>query len=357
MKKTAISILLFIFFFSYSQSKSVDQKVDSLISLMTIKEKAGQMLHIGLPAILEGDYWGIRESTIYDSAKFKKLIIDYAVGSIHNTPGYPAQREGWYEIVKKIQDSLMTKTRLGIPVLYGIDNIHGANYVNGSVLFPHQIALAATWNTELSKICGEITSYESRAASLPWNFNPNVDVAMNPLWGRISESFGEDPYLISQMGVAYIKGSQGKGLKEVTSTAICLKHFVGYGAGRNGKGFVNELTRSLLGDMYSYKGNIITLTQPFNKAGACQEVANMNKKRLTIFNEPNEDDYLQAGNIKSLTGDDVINARGLYSTDTKCHLMSTIIFECNKKPKVNGRIDDSIINRFINIKFGNNIVL
>lgn len=241
MKKTAISILLFIFFFSYSQSKSVDQKVDSLISLMTIKEKAGQMLNIGLPAILEGDYWGIRESTIYDSAKFKKLIIDYAVGSIHNTPGYPAQREGWYEIVKKIQDSLMTKTRLGIPVLYGIDNIHGANYVNGSVLFPHQIALAATWNTELSKICGEITSYESRAASLPWNFNPNVDVAMNPLWGRISESFGEDPYLISQMGVAYIKGSQGKGLKEVTSTAVCLKHFVGYGAGRNGKDRANAL--------------------------------------------------------------------------------------------------------------------
>ncbi len=241
MKKTATTIFLLIFFCSFSQQKSVDQKVDSLLSLMTLKEKAGQMLNIGLPAILEGDYWGEREKTIYDSAKFKKLIVDYAVGSIHNTPGYPAERKGWFQIVKKIQDAAMTKSRLGIPVLYGIDNIHGANYVNGSVLFPHQIAVAATWNTDMSKICGAITSYESRAASLPWNFNPNVDVAMNPLWGRISESFGEDPYLISEMGAAYVKGSQENGLQDAKSTAVCLKHFVGYGAGRNGKDRANAL--------------------------------------------------------------------------------------------------------------------
>jgi beta-glucosidase len=241
MKKTATTIFILIFFYSFSQQKSVDQKVDSLLSLMTLKEKAGQMLNIGLPAILEGDYWGTRESTIYDPAKFKKLIVDYGVGSIHNTPGYPAEREGWFQIVKKIQDAAMTKTRLGIPVLYGIDNIHGANYVNGSILFPHQIAVAATWNTDMSKICGAITSYESRAASLPWNFNPNVDVAMNPLWGRISESFGEDPYLISEMGAAYIKGSQGNGLQDSKSTAVCLKHFIGYAAGKNGKDRANAL--------------------------------------------------------------------------------------------------------------------
>jgi len=244
MKISQFPILLIVcllFLNTNAQQKSVDQKVDSILSLMTLKEKAGQMLNIGLPAVLAGEYWGARDKTIYDSAKFKSLIIDYAVGSIHNTPGYPAEREGWFQIVKKIQDSAMTKTRLKIPVLYGIDNIHGANYVNGSVLFPHQIAVAATWNTDLSKTCGEITSYESRAASLPWNFNPNVDVAMNPLWGRISESFGEDPYLISEMGVAYIKGSQGKGLQDSKSTAVCLKHFVGYAAGRNGKDRANAL--------------------------------------------------------------------------------------------------------------------
>ncbi|MDO9260436.1 MAG: glycoside hydrolase family 3 N-terminal domain-containing protein, partial [Flavobacteriaceae bacterium] len=243
-------ICLLSSFVAYNQNPTVntkatefgiDKKVDSLLSLMTLKEKAGQMLNIGLPAILEGDYWEPRKKAVFDETKFQQLIVDYAVGSIHNTPGYPAEREDWYQIIKKIQDAAMNKSRLGIPVLYGIDNIHGANYVNGSVLFPHQIALAATWNIELSEKIGEITSYESRAASLPWNFNPNADVAMNPLWGRIAESFGEDPFLISAMTNAYLKGSQKNGLDDANSTAVCLKHFIGYGAGKNGKDRANAL--------------------------------------------------------------------------------------------------------------------
>ena len=223
------------------QTEETEAKIQDLLVKMTLKEKAGQMLNIGLPSVLEGEYWEKRNSVNFDTKKFKKFIIDYAVGSIHNTPQYPANREEWFKIVKEIQDSAMQKTRLGIPVLYGIDNIHGANYVNGSVMFPHQIAVAATWNTELSRIGAEITSYESRAASLPWNFNPNADVATNPLWGRIGESFGEDPYLISEMTKAYIKGSQEKGLQNSTSSAVCIKHFVGYGAGKNGKDRANAI--------------------------------------------------------------------------------------------------------------------
>ena len=252
MKQLFLSVLLGVFLIivgckgqnkltNTSQTSSIDTKVDSILALMTLKEKAGQMLNIGLPAVLEGGYWDARDSAVYNNEKFNELIITTAVGSIHNTPGYPAEKEGWYQIIKKIQDSAMQKTRLGIPVLYGIDNIHGANYVNGSVLFPHQIAMAATWNTDLAKISAEITSYESRAASLPWNFNPNADVAMNPLWGRIGESFGEDPYLISEMTLAYLNGSQEKGLQDSTSTAVCLKHFIGYGAGKNGKDRANAL--------------------------------------------------------------------------------------------------------------------
>jgi len=252
MKQLFLYVLLIVFLITIGcksqnkatntiQTSSIDKKVDSILALMTLKEKAGQMLNIGLPAVLTGDYWDSRDSAIYNAEKFNELIIKYAVGSIHNTPGYPAEKEGWFQIIKKIQDSAMQKSRLGIPVLYGIDNIHGANYVNGSVLFPHQIAMAATWNTELTKISAEITSYESRAASLPWNFNPNADVALNPLWGRIGESFGEDPYLISEMTLAYLQGSQEKGLQDSTSTAVCLKHFIGYGAGKNGKDRANAL--------------------------------------------------------------------------------------------------------------------
>lgn len=223
------------------QLENIELKVTELLSKMTLKEKAGQMVNIGLPAILEGDYWDVREKAVFDKERFEKMIVEYGVGSIHNTPGFLASREEWHQIIKTIQDASIQKTSLGIPVLYGIDNIHGANYVKGSVMFPHQIAQAATWNTALIKKVGAITSYESRSASLPWNFNPNLDVAMNPLWGRIGESFGEDPYLISQMGKAYVDGSQGMGLGNNGSTAVCLKHFIGYGSGKNGKDRANAL--------------------------------------------------------------------------------------------------------------------
>jgi len=220
---------------------NIEEKIQDLLGKMTLKEKAGQMLNIGLPTILTGDYWDARENAVFDAERFKKYIIDLNVGSIHNTPGYLADNKEWYRIVKTIQDSAIQKSRLGIPVLYGIDNIHGANYVAGSVMFPHQIAMAATWNPELTEISAKITSYESKSASLPWNFNPNADVAMSPLWGRISESFGEDPYLVSEMTNAYVKGSQQNDVGNLENTAICLKHFLGYGAGKNGKDRANAI--------------------------------------------------------------------------------------------------------------------
>ncbi|NOR29441.1 MAG: beta-glucosidase [Lutibacter sp.] len=218
-----------------------EKKVTTLLAKMTLREKAGQMLNIGLPTVLTGDYWDEREKAVFDAERFKKYIIDLNVGSIHNTPGYLADNKEWYRIVKTIQDSAIKKSRLGIPVLYGIDNIHGANYVAGSVMFPHQIAMAATWNPELTEMSAKITSYESKSASLPWNFNPNADIAMSPLWGRISESFGEDPYLVSEMTNAYVRGSQQNELGNKENSAVCLKHFLGYGAGRNGKDRANAI--------------------------------------------------------------------------------------------------------------------
>ncbi|MCF6213595.1 MAG: glycoside hydrolase family 3 C-terminal domain-containing protein [Flavobacteriaceae bacterium] len=223
------------------EKAKIEKNIQDILKKMTLKEKAGQMMNIGLPSLLSGDYWDSRDTVIFDAVRFKKYIISYGIGSIHNTPGYPLNKEEWYKVVKTIQEAAIKKTRLGIPTLYGIDNIHGANYVNGSVMFPQELALAATWNTRLIKKTAEITSYESRSASLPWNFNPNADVAMNPIWGRIGESFGEDPYLISEMTKAYIEGSQANGLQDTTSTAVCLKHFLGYGAGRNGKDRSNAL--------------------------------------------------------------------------------------------------------------------
>ena len=224
-------------------SADIEAKISVLLNKMTLKEKASQMLNIGLPAVLTGEYWDVREKAVFDVKKFKKYIIGLNVGSIHNTPGpgYLADNKEWHSIIKTIQDSAIKKSRLGIPILYGIDNIHGANYIAKSVMFPHQIAMAATWNPQLTEISAKITSYESKSASLPWNFNPNADVAMSPLWGRISESFGEDPYLVSEMTNAYVRGSQQNDLGNSQNSAVCLKHFLGYGAGRNGKDRANAI--------------------------------------------------------------------------------------------------------------------
>jgi len=232
-----------LFLFSCSTSTDEESKIDGLLSKMTLEEKAAQMLNLGLPSVLTGSYWDLRTEVTFDSIRFANYIENLNVGSIHNTvhPHYLSDKNEWYDIVKTIQDASMNNTRMGIPVIYGIDNIHGANYVKHSVMFPHQIGLAATRNQELVEETARITSYESRAASLPWTYNPNADVSSSPLWGRIAESFGEDPYLVSQMTASYIQGAQGTNLADETSTAVCVKHYLGYGAGANGKDRANAI--------------------------------------------------------------------------------------------------------------------
>jgi phage/plasmid-associated DNA primase len=122
------------------------------------------------------------------------------------------------------------------------------------------------------------------------------------------------------------------------------------GGGRNGKGLLNELMSFMLGKQYFYKGATTTLTEKF-KSGSCEELSQMDKKRMVIFTEPNDTDYIQLGNVKTLTGDTTVNARGIYSKKTDTRILATIILECNKKPKINGRIDESAIARFINVLF------
>ena len=124
------------------------------------------------------------------------------------------------------------------------------------------------------------------------------------------------------------------------------KFIIATGCGRNGKSLIDELLMATLGNMYSYKGNITTLTKEM-KEGANQEVALMDNKRFVLFSEPNDDKQLQLGNIKSLTGDATFNARQLWSKKTECRLVNTTLYECNKLSSINGRIDLAAIKRFI----------
>jgi beta-glucosidase len=204
--------------------RDYSQKVEDLLKRMTLEEKVGQMTQLAIGMISSG-----RDQEIQiDPAKLDKAIVRYGVGSILNVSDQAVTVDKWQEIIGQIQTAATKKTRLGIPMIYGIDSIHGANYVLGTTLFPQEIGMAATWNPELMKRGSEISAMETRAAGIPWSFSPVLDVGRQPLWPRFWETFGEDPYLASVMGVAFVRGLEGTDVSSQDHVAASLKHYVGY---------------------------------------------------------------------------------------------------------------------------------
>ena len=153
------------------------QKIEALLKRMTLEEKVGQMTQLAIGMISNGQDQVIQ----IDPAKLDKAIVQYGVGSILNVHEQALTVDKWHDIINQIQISATKKTRLGIPVIYGIDSIHGANYIQGSTLFPQEIGMAATWNPELMKRASEIAAMETRAAGIPWSFSPVLDVGRQPL--------------------------------------------------------------------------------------------------------------------------------------------------------------------------------
>src|SRR5215216_6048028 len=199
------------------------RKIEDLLKRMTLEEKVGQMTQLAIGMIVNGRDQDVK----IDPAKLDKAIVKYVVGSILNVSDQALTVDRWREIIGQIQDAA-TKTRLGIPVIYGIDSIHGANYVQGATLFPQEIGMAATWNPELMKRASEITAIETRAAGIPWSFSPVLDLGRSPLWPRFWETFGEDPYLAKVMGVAFVRGLEGSDVSSQNQVASSLKHYMGY---------------------------------------------------------------------------------------------------------------------------------
>ncbi|MDY8134754.1 glycoside hydrolase family 3 N-terminal domain-containing protein [Aquimarina sp. 2201CG5-10] len=219
---------------SLSMSSQIDEKVAQLLSEMTLEEKVGQMTQITLDVVTKGDnQYSSAQPYQLDSSLVHKAIHTYKVGSILNTPGIPLSRQEWYNTIKSFQDQT-AKTPRQIPIIYGIDAIHGVNYTTEATLFPQQIGLAATFNTDLVKEVAKISAYETRASSIPWNFSPVLGLGRNPLWPRLWETFGEDVYLGKTMGVAMIEGYQGE-LGDPETVASCMKHYLGYSVPLSGK--------------------------------------------------------------------------------------------------------------------------
>jgi len=202
---------------------AMTSRVRDLVDRMTLKEKVGQMTQLEIGMVTDGKDADLQ----INPAKLRKAVVEYGAGSILNVKDLALPIAKWHELVSAIQKTA-GETRLKIPVLYGIDSIHGANYIKGATLFPQPLGMAATWNPELMLEGSRIAAAETRAAGIPWNFSPVLDVGRQPLWPRLYETFGEDVHLASVMGVAAVRGYQDDDPASPDHVAACLKHYVGY---------------------------------------------------------------------------------------------------------------------------------
>jgi beta-glucosidase len=235
MKKFAILLTGFLFPFLLSAQNTGNQaqntgnpKVEALLRQMTLDEKIGQMTQVTLGVV------STPEDGVLDTAALAKAILKYKVGSLLNVTNHALTVEQWRLVQRQIQDEA-GKTRLKIPVIYGLDGIHGQTYTLNSTLFPQNIAMAATRDPELAAAVTKVAAKELRASGVRWNFAPVLDCGRQPLWPRFPETYGEDVYIGKTMGATVIKAYEEDGLKNPTAVASCMKHYIAYSASRTGK--------------------------------------------------------------------------------------------------------------------------
>src|SRR6185503_3304017 len=156
------------------------RRIDQLLRQMTLAEKVGQMTQLEIGMITDGQ----EESLRVNPDKLRRAVVDYGAGGLLNVKDLALPVAKWHEIIRAIQASA-AQTRLKIPVIYGLDTIHGANYVAGATMFPQPLGMAATWNPQLMLEGSRIAAAETRAAGVPWNFSPVVDIGRQPLWPRL----------------------------------------------------------------------------------------------------------------------------------------------------------------------------
>ncbi len=250
----------------------LDLRVEKLLSQMTIEEKVGQMTQVTLDVITATDAQGQFEFPHrIDPEKLRTAVVDHQVGSILNVAGYAFSQAYWRELLTAIND-MTQETERKIPILYGIDAVHGHNYAIEATLFPQQLGLAATWNLALAEQAASITAYETRATGIPWNFAPVLDIGRHPAWPRFWETFGEDVYLASQMGKAAVSGMEGNDIGSKYKVASCMKHFIGYSVPVSGK----DRTPALIPDI-ALREQHLPVFEAAIKAGAHSIMINSGK--------------------------------------------------------------------------------
>lgn len=205
-----------------AQAGSIDRRIDDLLSRMTLEEKVGQLVQ----------YSGFGDSIAVAAVRAGR------VGSLLNVVGA--------DNTNGVQRIALEESRLGIPLLFGLDVIHGYR-----TIFPIPLATASSWDPALVTAIEEIAAREARASGVHWTFAPMIDVARDPRWGRISEGAGEDPYLGSVMAAARVRGFQGDDIAAPDRLLACLKHYIAYGAAVGGRDYNSvDLSERTLREVY-----------------------------------------------------------------------------------------------------------
>ena len=219
----------------YAQLKDskLEAQVAKTLQRLTLEEKAGQMVQLVTDLFGANDAQGVFHVT---KAKADSLFGIYKIGSVLNAPNTCAPTaQQWEEIIGDLQRSSMK--HIGVPCIFGLDQNHGSTYTQGGTLFPQSINIGATFNRDMARRAAEATAYETRAVSVPWTFNPTVELGRDPRWPRIWENFGEDCYVNAEMARAQVEGFQGTDPNHVDQhhIAASLKHYVGYSVPWSGK--------------------------------------------------------------------------------------------------------------------------
>ena len=216
------------------RDEKIEQQVEQTLARMTLDEKIGQICELTIDVIQDRN--NTAGGFVIDEAKLDSVIGKYKVGSILNVPAGVAQDTAmWHNLIRRIQEKSLET--MGIPCVYGVDQIHGTACTLGGTFFPQGINMGATFNRGLTRRGAEISAYETRAASIPWTYAPVTDLGRDPRWPRMWENYGEDAYLNAEMGRESVLGFQGKNPNDIGSdnVAACMKHFMGYGVPVTGK--------------------------------------------------------------------------------------------------------------------------
>jgi len=212
-----------------TSDKKIDAKVDSVLKLMTLDEKIGQM-------VLYTSDWDVTGPTL--KSDYIDDIRSGKCGNIFNAHTV--------EYVRKLQKIAVEESRLGIPLLFGYDVIHGHK-----TIFPISLGESASWDLQAIEKSARIAATEAAASGLNWTFAPMVDISVEPRWGRVSEGAGEDPFLGSQIAAARVRGFQGNDFADTTTVLACVKHFAAYGAPLAGRDYNTvDMSQRVFLDVY-----------------------------------------------------------------------------------------------------------